>query len=134
MRWVESVESHDDHCVVRARVSSEHILAESDGIDSLAGIELLAQGVAASVTNRHPERAKYIGLLLAVKRYQCEQAMLDFGDYEIEVRDSMLLFDEGLGTFNTRLLKNGEEVGSGQIKAFLANNDAQQKQVLDGLL
>ncbi len=134
MCWVESVESHDDHCLVHADIKPDHILATGDGVDAMAGAEFMAQAVAASITHRHPERAEFIGFLLGIKHFKYAKPLLGFGRYDIEVRDELIFFDAGIGTFNTRMLLDGLEVASGQIKAFLANEESQQQPVLDGKL
>ena len=48
MRWLDRLLEHDrDTVIVEALVRESHVLAEDDGVPAWAGIEYMAQAIAA---------------------------------------------------------------------------------------
>ncbi|WP_240183438.1 hypothetical protein [Arenimonas caeni] len=121
MLWLERiVECDDTRAVAEAVVRDDHPLADGDAVPGWAGIEYMAQCIAAWAGGRALARGEPVkpGFLLGTRRYSCLRPRLAFGlRLRIEVHCE-LMGDNGLGLFACRLLDGEEEIAVANVSVF----------------
>ncbi|WP_348674042.1 hypothetical protein [uncultured Abyssibacter sp.] len=94
--------------------------ASESGVPVWVGIEYMAQGIAAfgGVLSRRRGEPVKIGFLVSARRVACAIDMFEFGDrLRIDVRE-VHMPDDGLATFDCRVLRGDEELMSARINVF----------------
>ena len=121
MAWLDRVLACDeDGVLAEARVRDDHPLLADDAVPALAGLEYMAQAIAAwagarALARDEPARP---GFLLGTRRYQARQDGFPLGSLlRIEARRE-LFGDNGLGLFACRLFCDGEECASANVSVF----------------
>lgn len=121
MLWIDRVLHCDEHSVsVEAVVRDDHVLAEADGVPAWAGIEYMAQCIAAWAGGRALTRGEPVkpGFLLGTRRYEAHRELLAFG-LRLRVEAVCELFgDNGLGLFACRILDGDEEIAAANVSVY----------------
>lgn len=121
MLWIDRVIHCDAECaVVEARVREDHLLADQGELPAWAGIEYMAQCIAAWAGARALASGGSVkpGFLLGTRRYHCHRPSLAVGlRLRIEARCE-LMGENGLGLFACRILDGEEEVAAANVSVF----------------
>jgi len=121
MLWLDRVLHVDDDLVIaEATVRDDHPLLDDAGVPAFAGLEYMAQAIAAWAGARalaRGERARP-GFLLGTRRYQASGDPFPIGRLlRIEARRE-LFGDNGVGLFACRLLAGEEELATANVSVF----------------
>lgn len=121
MLFVHRLIHSDEECVaVEADIHADHVFAGDSGVPSWAGVEYMAQAIAAwagcrARRNNEPVR---IGFLLGTRRYQCTWSQFPFGArLRIEAQREIFA-DGGMGMFSCRIYAGDEEIAKANISVF----------------
>lgn len=121
MLWLDRVLAVDAQRVLaEATVREDHPLLEDDAVPAFAGLEYMAQAIAAWAGARALARGEPArpGFLLGSRRYQCARPALALGlRLRIEA-DCELFGDNGLGLFACRLLDGDEAIATANVSVF----------------
>lgn len=99
------LEAGDEHVLSRVTVGAGKPFVTASGLPAWAGIELMAQTIAAyaGVMARRRNRPVKLGFLLGTRRYESDCSEFPVG-CELRVRVEKVLFDDsGLGVFDCRI-------------------------------
>ena len=121
MSWLDRViEEGDEHLVAEATIRADHLLLRDGALSAAAGIEYMAQAVAAwagSLRLRHGDEPK-IGFLLGTRRYSSSRSQFVVGDI-LRIRVQRLFqADNGLGQFEARIFVGDQEVAQANLNVF----------------
>ena len=121
MLWLERILACDeDAAVAEAVVREDHPLFDGDGVPAWAGIEYMAQCIAAWAGGQALAKGKPVspGFLLGTRRYESRRPVLAVGTrLRIEARRE-LMGDNGLGMFACRLFDGDEEIAVANVSVF----------------
>ena len=98
-----------------------------EGIPAHAGIELMAQTVAAAAGNRNRENNEpiKIGFLLGTRKYTCSVTAFKAGcSYDI-FAEEIHAEPSGLSVFHCRIEYAGETIAEARLNAFQPPNEAE---------
>lgn len=110
------VEASAEHIVTLSRITADKPFVTAAGMPAWAGIELMAQTIAAyaGVQARQHGEAVRLGFLLGTRRYESDCAFFAPGS-TLRIQATRLLMDEqGLGVFECRI-----ESDAGNVNANL---------------
>ena len=121
MLWLERIiECDDEGAVAEAVVRDDHPLADGDAVPGWAGIEYMAQCIAAWAGGQALARGEAVkpGFLLGTRKFTCHRPRLAFGlRLRIEARCE-LMGENGLGLFACRLLDGDQEIAVANVSVF----------------
>lgn len=121
MLWLDRVLAVDAQRVLaEATVREDHPLLEDDAVPAFAGLEYMAQAIAAWAGARALARGEPArpGFLLGSRRYQCVRPSLALGLRLRIGADCELFGDNGLGLFACRLLDGSETIATANVSVF----------------
>jgi predicted hotdog family 3-hydroxylacyl-ACP dehydratase len=121
MRWIDRLLDSDAQSVrVAALIRSDHLLAGADGVPAFAGIEFMAQAIAAWAGSRALRRGDAVkaGFLLGTRDYRCEIDHFAIGSELVIDAHCELFGDNGLGMFACRILIDGSVVATANVSVF----------------
>lgn len=126
MCWLDRVvDAGPEHLVAEATVRADHLLLQRGRLSAAAGIEYMAQAIAAwAGWQRHqadggPPR---IGFLLGTRRYQCSRDGFAVGEL-LRIRiQRQFQADNGLGQFEAGLQVGDDRVASASLNVFGPDN------------
>jgi len=110
--------SDDEVCTV-VEIDENHPFAETFGVPSHIGLELMAQtcGVWTGLRSRKQSRTPQIGLLLGTRNYQCLVDLFDFRD-QLTVEAKVVFLEDEMGVFDCRISKHGQLLASASLSLF----------------
>lgn len=121
MLWLERIVACDgEGAVAEAVVRDDHPFLDGSGVPAWAGIEYMAQCIAAWAGAQALAKGKPVspGFLLGTRRYESRRPELAVGTrLRIEARRE-LMGDNGLGMFACRILDGDEEVAVANVSVF----------------
>lgn len=118
------VDEEQAHCQVT--ISKDGVLAPflnaQGALPAWFGIEIIAQtiGVWSGWHRRQQTERKdkpQLGMLLGGRGYRCQQAQFP-AQARLDVFISLLIRDEKIGSFDGKILINGEKVASGRLNTY----------------
>lgn len=115
-----AIEGDDMSIVVEADIHSDDLFHGEKGVGAWAGIEYMAQAIAAWAGWRERLRgaAPHIGFLLGTRRYTCSRPLFLAGETLRIVATRTLCGGDGLGQFECRILIGGETVAEAALTVF----------------
>lgn len=121
MLWLERIIAcDDDGAVAEAVVRDDHPLFDGDGVPAWAGIEYMAQCIAAWAGGQALAQGRAVGpgFLLGTRRYDSQRPVLAVGTrLRIEARRE-LMGENGLGMFACRILDGDTEIAAANVSVF----------------
>lgn len=121
MLWLDRVLYVDaGRVLAEATVREEHPLLEGDAVPAFAGLEYMAQAIAAWAGARALARGEPArpGFLLGSRRYDCTRPTLALG-LRLRIEAACELFgDNGLGLFACRLLDGEDAFATANVSVF----------------
>ncbi|RZI86108.1 MAG: hypothetical protein EOP38_02595 [Rubrivivax sp.] len=121
MSWLDRVVSVDaDGAVAEAEIRAHDFFVRQGELPAWAGIEYMAQAVAAWAGHRAQRegRAVDIGFLVGTRRYDTQRQAFKVGErLRIQVRCE-LIAENGLGMFACQILIDGTLVASANLSVF----------------
>ncbi len=126
MCWLDRVvEVGPEHLVAEAELRADHLLLQGGRLSAVAGIEYMAQAVAAWAGWQRRQAGggpPRIGFLLGTRRYQCERDGFAVGD-RLRIRiQRQFQADNGLGQFDAELWLDDAHVASASLNVFGPEN------------
>jgi predicted hotdog family 3-hydroxylacyl-ACP dehydratase len=120
----ELLSADAEHAVARTTVRSTQLFTDAAGMPGWAGIEYMAQTIAAwSGLQRHLEgAAPTVGFLLGTRRYECDVPAFPTGQVLTITARAELIGENGLGMFACTLAMGGREVARANISVFQPAN------------
>ena len=121
MSLLASVERCDGESVVaRVRVPAQGLFATPQGMPAWAGIEYMAQAVAAwsGARAREGGGSPRIGYLLGCRRYEAAVPAFEAGAELVVHAQCELTAENGLGMFDCRIEKDGRVLANGRLSVF----------------
>lgn len=121
MSWLDRVvEEGDEHLVAEATIRADHLLLRDGALSAAAGIEYMAQAVAAWAGAQRVRQGSEpkIGFLLGTRRYQCERARFAVGERLVVSVRRTFQADNGLGQFDARIDIDGQAIASASLNVF----------------
>ncbi len=112
-------------CSVTIRSDSTLYQSALGGVPAHAGIEYMAQTVAAlaGLNARTDNQVPPVGLLLGARRYKHHQGSYHLGSTYL-VEASLIVSDENMGVYDCSITLDGELVANGQLNTFVANEES----------
>lgn len=94
--------------------------AAQDGVPVWVGVEYMAQGIAAfgAVLARSRGEPVKIGFLVSARRVSCAVDSFNFGDRLRVVVQEVHMPDDGLATFDCRIVQDGDELMTARINVY----------------
>ncbi|MGQ4277290.1 hotdog family protein [Pseudidiomarina sp. E22-M8] len=129
MRLIDTVVTADDisaHCQTTLSKANLFFREQLNGIPAHAGIELMAQTVAAVAGSRHRQanEAIKIGFLLGSRKYHCQRdAFLCDVCYDIYAEE-IHAESSGLSVFNCRIEDQGEVIAEARLNVYQPPDEA----------
>lgn len=121
MSWLcRVIEAGEEHLVAEATIGADHLLLRDGQLSAAAGIEYMAQAVAAwaGSCRRAAGGAPKIGFLLGTRRYTCSRAGFRVGEV-LRIRvEHRFQADNGLGQFEALIEIDGAEVARASLNVF----------------
>ena len=110
--------SDDEVCTV-VKINRDHPFAETLGVPSHIGLELMAQtcGVWAGLRSRKQSRSPEIGLLLGTRNYQCHVDFFDFLD-QLTVTAKVVFLEDEMGVFDCQIFRHDHLLASASLSLF----------------
>jgi predicted hotdog family 3-hydroxylacyl-ACP dehydratase len=125
MSWLDRVvDAGPEHVVAEATVRADHLLLKDGRLSASAGLEYMAQAVAAwAGWQRHcsdggPPR---IGFLLGTRRYQCSRSFKPGDLLQIRV-NRQFQAENGLSQFDTDIRIGDQIVAHASLNVFGPDN------------
>ena len=121
MLWLDRVLHVDDDLVIaEAVVRDDHPLLADEAVPAFAGLEYMAQAIAAwaGCRARSAGREPSIGFLLGTRRYESRVTWFVAGALLRVEATRELLGDNGLGMFRCRILEDGDELATANVSVF----------------
>ncbi|KAA2285955.1 hypothetical protein [Arenimonas fontis] len=121
MLWLQRVLYCDENQVLaEAVVGEDHLLLDGGMVPAFAGIEYMAQAIAAWAGARALSRGEAVkpGFLLGTRRYRASCPGFHPGQC-LQIEGRRELFGEnGLGMFACRILEAGEVLATANVSVF----------------
>lgn len=125
MSWLSRVLSADaERLVAEAEVTADHLLLRDGALSPTAGVEYMAQAVAAWAGALHKAQGgtPKIGFLLGTRRYSCTRAAFHPGD-TLQIRvQRQFQADNGLGQFECEIWIGDARVAVASLNVFGPDN------------
>lgn len=121
MSWLDRILSVDaEGAVAEAEIRHGGFFVRDEGLPAWAGIEYMAQAVAAWAGHRArgEGRAVDIGFLVGSRRYEASQPRFRIGERLRIEATRELVADNGLGMFSCRILIEGRVVATANLSVF----------------
>lgn len=119
MSWLERlVEAGPEHAVCEALIGEQHLLLRDGRLSAAAGLEYMAQTVAAWAGSQRPAGTPpRIGFLLGTRRYLCARDFRVGERLRIRVQRQFQA-ENGLGQFDAQIEIEGEAIASASLNVF----------------
>lgn len=115
------------HC--QALITAENLFYREalQGIPAHAGIELMAQTIAAAAGNRNRENDEpiKIGFLLGARKYTCAVKAFEVGCCYDIFAEEIHAEESGLSVFSCRIEHAGETIAEARLNVFQPPNEAE---------
>ncbi|MGZ4993493.1 MAG: ApeP family dehydratase [Methylobacter sp.] len=112
MVLLDRIVDHDDQgLTAELVVRGDGLLGDEQTVPAWAGIEYMAQAIAAyaGVKARQANERIRLGFLLGTRRYNCNVAAFKVGA-TLTIRVEKIIQDDGLGVFECRIQGEGIEI------------------------
>ncbi len=115
----EIIDDSKDNFSIEVKITKNSLLYSDKGVPSYAGIEYMAQSIAAfnSIHFKNKELAK-IGFIIAIRNYKSKDIFFQLGQVLI-IKVSPLLIINNSGSFNCTIEENDNVLASGKITAYV---------------
>ena len=123
MSWLERlVEAGPEHAVCEALIGEQHLLLRDGRLSAAAGLEYMAQAVAAWAGSQRPAGTPpRIGFLLGTRRYQCSRSF-ELGEL-LQIRvNRQFQAENGLSQFDTDIRIGDQLVAHASLNVFGPDN------------
>lgn len=114
----------DESLCAEITIRPDSLFCDAEGVGAWVGIEYMAQAIAAHAGYLGHLRGEpvRIGFLLGSRRYECARSAFRIGCVlRVHIR-SLLLADNGLGSFECRLEDEDGVAATGTVSVFLPKN------------
>jgi len=121
----------EDSLCAEVSIRKDSLFCGADGVGAWIGIEFMAQAIAAHAGHAARMRGEpvKIGFLLGTRRYACARSSFPIGSVlRVSVR-SLLIAENGLGSFECRMEDVDGEVATATVSVF---SPANVDEFLDG--
>jgi predicted hotdog family 3-hydroxylacyl-ACP dehydratase len=119
--WLDAVRASGDGWLeAEAEVRPDHLLSDGEAVGGWAGLEYMAQAIAAyaGVQARARGEEVRLGFLVSTRRYSCRWPRLPIGT-RLQIRVCHEYETEnGLSVFACRLASGDDEVASATVTVF----------------